>query len=222
MAAWRGTDDVAVLSPMPDRPSPSADEVRTEVAHLRDRGVRRVLTGALHHGELTPFTEVGFVEHERLHLLRHDLRAVPEPPRGIRLRRAWRRDMPAVLAIDTHAFDPFWTLDRRGLDDALRATPARRFRVGLGADGALAGYAVTGRAADRGYLQRLAVDPTAHRRGLGRAMLIDSLRWLRSNGAAVAVVNTQEGNQAALGLYLATGFVREPRGLTVLALATSP
>lgn len=213
VSAWRGTDHTVVITPLPDRPAPSAVEVDQQLVALRARGARRVLTGALHHGELGPFLDAGFVEHERLHLLRHDLRDLP-PVGETRLRRAWRRDHPAILDIDGRAFDAFWALDHRGLDDAVRATPASRTRVAV--DGGVAGYAVTGRAATRGYLQRLAVDPDKHRRGIGRSLVADSLRWLSRHGAQVAVVNTQERNEGALALYLATGFELEPTGLTVL------
>ena len=218
VSSWRGTDHTVVMSPVPDRPSPSTADIVRELDVLADRGVQRVLTGALHHGEVAPFRSAGFTEHERLHLLRHDLRSLPAAAAPIRLRRAWRRDQPDILTIDERAFDAFWALDRGGLDDAVRATPASRFRVAA-TDRTISGYAITGRAADRGYLQRLAVDPERHREGIGRSLVADSLRWLRRTGARVAVVNTQEHNQGALELYLATGFVLEPHGLTVLSCA---
>lgn len=214
VSAWRGSDHTVVLSTVADRPAPTADHIRAELAALRGQGVQRVLTGALHHSELQPFLDAGFEEHERLHLLRHDLRNLPSAAPEVRHRRAWRRDQERILAIDRAAFDEFWALDRRGLDDAVRATPASRFRVTV--DGEVTGYAITGRAAERGYLQRLAIDPDRHRQGIGTALVADCLRWLRRTGAAVAVVNTQESNDGALALYLATGFVLEPHGLTVL------
>lgn len=217
VAAWRGTTHTVVLSPLPDRPAPGPEDISSELEVLASRGVARVLTGALHQGELSPFLAAGFGEHERLHLLRHDLRDVPAASAPVRLRRAWRRDQPEILSIDERAFDAFWALDGGGLDDAVRATPASRFRVST--DGAITGYAITGRAADRGYLQRLAVDHSRHREGIGATLVADSLRWLRRTGARVAVVNTQERNQGALALYLATGFVLEPQGLTVLSYA---
>lgn len=218
VSAWRGTDHTVVMSPVPDRPSPGVADIQRELDVLAERGVQRVLTGALHHGEVAPFRAAGFEEHERLHLLRHDLLDLPDADAPIRLRRAWRRDQAEILVIDQRAFDEFWALDRGGLDDAVHATPASRFRVAA-TDRTIAGYAITGRAADRGYLQRLAVDPDRHRHGIGQALVADSLRWLRRSGARVAVVNTQEHNQGALGLYLATGFVLEPHGLTVLRYA---
>lgn len=214
VSTWRGDRQTVVLTPVPQRPSPSVGDVRDELAAQQARGATRALTGALHQGELAPFLAAGFTVHERLHLLRHDLLELPEPTRPVRLRRAWRRDQPDVLDIDARAFDAFWALDRNGLDDAVRATPASRFRVAVDAD--ITGYAVSGRAADRGYLQRLAVDPARHREGIGIALVADCLRWLRRHGARVAVVNTQERNEGALALYLATGFVLEPQGLTVL------
>ncbi|HEX2578526.1 MAG TPA: GNAT family N-acetyltransferase [Aquihabitans sp.] len=218
VSAWRGHDDIAVVTPAPEQPPPTAGRIAAEVHHLQDGGVRRVLTGALHQSELGPFLANGFVEHERLHLLRHDLRRLPDVSSPVRLRRAWARDQAAVLDVDARAFDPFWALDGRGLDDAIRATPASRYRVAGGRGEPLCGYAVTGRAADRGYLQRLAVDPARHRTGIGRALVADSLSWLRRTGARAAVVNTQERNGPALELYRACGFVDEPVGLTVLVL----
>lgn len=216
VSAWRGDHHVAVLSPAPDHPGPGASAIRAELARLHAAGIRRVLTGALHEAELGPFLESGFHEHERLHLLRHDLVRLPEEVASVRMRRAWRRDLPAVLDIDARAFDEFWALDRRGLDDAVRATPVARFRVTGGLPRPISGYAVTGLAADRGYLQRLAVDPSRHREGIGRALVADALVWLRRRGARVAMVNTQERNAGALTLYRACGFVDEPTGLLVL------
>ena len=222
MSTWRGDQRIAVLTPAPDRPGPSAEAVAAHVQDLRAAGARRILTGALHHREQGPFLANGFVEHERLHLLRHDLVALPVDVEPVRLRRGWRRDQPTVLEIDGRAFDAFWALDGRGLDDAMRATPVSRFRVSTDGRGPITGYAVTGRAGDRGYLQRLAVDPQRHRAGIGRALVADCLTWLRRTGARAAVVNTQERNAGALALYRACGFVDEPTGLTVLTLDLDP
>lgn len=216
VSTWRGDHHVAVLSPAPDHPGPGAAAISAELARLHAAGIRRVLTGALHEAELGPFLATGFHEHERLHLLRHDLVRIPEAAPAVRMRRAWRRDLTSVLDIDTRAFDAFWALDRRGLDDAVRATPVARFRVTGAVGRPISGYAVTGRAADRGYLQRLAVDPEHHREGIGQALVADALGWLRRRGARVAMVNTQERNAGALALYRACGFVEEPTGLLVL------
>lgn len=81
---------------------------------------------------------------------------------------------------------------------------------------AVAGYAITGRAGVRGYLQRLAVDPALQRKGVGSALVLDGLRWLRRWGSREVLVNTQVGNTGAVALYEALGFRIQPEGLAVL------
>jgi ribosomal protein S18 acetylase RimI-like enzyme len=213
---WRGDRRVAYLAPLPDAPTPSADFVRRCCRQLAERGFSRVVTGALGPGEQAGFLSAGFEVEERLHLLGHDLRELPPvDPRERTLRRARPGDRPAVLAVDGAAFPPFWRMDEAGLDEALRATPHTRFRVGGDPD--IVGYAVTGRAGRRGFLQRLAVEPTRQRAGIGRALVLDGMRWLRRWRVERAVVNTQLENERALALYESLGFRREPTGLTVLS-----
>ncbi len=187
------------------------------LAELADAGYARVRTAALSPDEQEPFLAAGFEVDEHLHLLAHDLSDLPPLRRPSPLRRARRRDRPAVLEVDRAAFAPPWRLDMAGLREALLATPTVRFRV-AGVDGGLVGYAVSGRAGWRGYLQRVAVHPDHVDRGLGRALVGDALDWLERRGAQRAVVNTQEGNEAALHLYEAMGFRPEPRGLDVLGV----
>jgi ribosomal protein S18 acetylase RimI-like enzyme len=218
---WRGAPDVAHLAPGPDG-APGPDLVARCLDTLRERGCTRALTSALAPADARPFVDAGFSVRERLHLLAHDLDDVPRPARGTRRARAG--DRAAVLALDTLSFDEFWRLDPPGLDDALHATPTARFRVadtdGRGADGRgadrLRAYAISGRAGRQGYLQRLAVAPSARGQGWGRTVVSDGLRWLRRHGARRAFVNTQRGNEAALALYESCGFRRVGLGLCVL------
>ena len=63
------------------------------------------------------------------------------------------------------------------------------------------GYGLFGRAGTDGYVQRLAVHPEAQGDGLGRALLVDGLHWLRRRGAVHAYVNTQSDNDRAYALY---------------------
>jgi len=190
---------------------------------LTARGFTQVVTSALAPPEQGAFTTLGFQPYERLHLLSHDLSDVGRPDKqaGALLRRGRTSDWPSVLAVDAAAFEPFWRLDRGGLREAIDATSSTRFRVAAPArrhghgDGVLA-YAITGCSDNQGYLQRLAVHPGHRRLGLGRALGLDGLRWLRRRGVAGAVVNTQLGNDAALALYLSLGFRREPTQLSVL------
>lgn len=214
---WRGDHDVAYLTPFPDAPLPSAVFVRRCLDQLAAQGFQRVITSALSPAEQAGFLGAGFEIHERLHLLEHDLHHVPRADTS-GLRRAGHTDHPEVLAVDGRAFPSFWRIDESSLGEALGATPNNRFRVAT-RDGQVVGYAVTGRAGRRGFLQRLAVDPDRQRAGLGRALCVDALRWLRRWRVELAVVNTQMGNEAALSLYESLGFRREAAGLSVLSAA---
>ncbi len=77
-------------------------------------------------------------------------------------------------------------------------------------------YAVSGQAGRQGFVQRLAVAPAHQHHGMGAALVSDGLRWMRRHGASTTLVNTQEGNEAALSLYQRLGFRERASGLDVL------
>jgi ribosomal protein S18 acetylase RimI-like enzyme len=129
-----------------------------------------------------------------------------------------------VLEVDARAFEPMWRLDHPSLHEAISATPASRFRAARSPDrarrrrGRVLGYAVSGHTGDQGYLQRLAVDPDAQRAGIGAALVVDCLHWMRRAGVGRVSVNTQEANSRAFSLYKRLGFVPVEPGLAVLRL----
>lgn len=215
---WHADPAVAHLSPRPDHLGAlTVTDVEQAIDQMRTSGYRAVVTSALHRADRRPFLEMGFGETRRLHLLRHDLAdlaALPPVP-GIDLRRGRRREQDAALAVDSDAFAEFWRLDQTGLTEALTATSIVHFQVARDHSG-IVGYAVCGRAGQRGYVQRLAVAPACQGRGVGAALLGDGLRWLRRWGARDALVNTQEDNARSLRLYQRSGFVLQPDGLAVL------
>lgn len=220
--AWRGHSRVAYLSPLPGEPVPSAGFVRRCLDSLRARGFAEVVTGALAPSEQRSFLAAGFEVREHLVLLARELDDLPplaRRPAWGRVRRARPADHNAALAVDALAFQPFWRLDEAGLDEALSATPSARFRL---AGEPLLGYAISGRAAKRGYLQRLAVHPAHQGKGIGRHLVLDALHWMRNRGVERTVVNTQPDNDAALALYSRLGFAAQPIGLDVLARALEP
>jgi ribosomal protein S18 acetylase RimI-like enzyme len=215
IGSWRGHTDTGYLAPLtaPEHLSRAGlERARDRLAH---RGYREVLTAALTETEQTLFHNAGFTVHERLHLLRHDLRDLPRLEAPLRLRRARPWERRAVRGVDAAAFDEFWRLDGASLTEALQATPVVRFRVAVDRN-TIVGYAITGCAADTGYLQRLAVHPSYQGRGIAAALVTDALDWLRGCGATSASVNTQEANARALSLYERLGFVRVEPGLAVL------
>jgi ribosomal protein S18 acetylase RimI-like enzyme len=213
---WHGDGSTAYVAVSPRVAAPTSGGVRLLLDRLRAHGFRRVVTAALRTHEVAAFEAAGFTERERLVVLSHDLRDIPDA-RAVVMRRAVRGDRPAVLRLDAAAFDPAWSLDDDGLAEALAATPRARFRVVDGAQGdELVGYAICGRAGRIGYLQRLAVHPSEHGTGIGRALVVDSLEWLRRRGGRLVMVNTQQTNTRALDLYRGLGFRTEPSELTVL------
>jgi ribosomal protein S18 acetylase RimI-like enzyme len=218
---WRGDARTACIAPSPLGFGPIATaDVRQCVERAALSGYSSVITAALTARDQPPFVEAGFEVAQRLHLLTHALDRLPEIASPAVLRRPRRRERPAVLAVDHRAFEPFWHLDEQGLLDALAATNAVRFRVAEhpARRGEVAGYAITGRAEHRGYVQRLAVAPEVEGQGMAAALLVDGLRWLQRRSTRDAVVNTQEGNERSLRLYQRAGFVVQPEGLAVLRL----
>ncbi len=219
---WRGEDDIALITPVPDAPFLSAEFIRHCLQTLSDQGFTRVVTGALSPLEQAGFLAAGFDVEEHLRLLAIELSdQLPPVPPGPPIRRVprWRR--PEVLAVDRAAFMAFWQFDSTGLMDALSATPSVRFRMIQGPAGEAAAYAICGRAGGRGFVQRLAVRPDLQRTGSGARLLLDGLHWMKRHGVVRAVVNTQVGNDGALSLYLKTGFQEEPTGLSVLSTGLS-
>ena len=223
-------DDLTVASGGSSRAWPGDPSGRTALVRpgsrssadlnaLRAAGFEHARTGALGHDEATTMLGRGWEIAAHLHLLRHDLgRLPPEHPRaGPRLRRGAESDLDAAAALDDAAFPLDWRLGREGLADALRATPQSRFRLARQAAEPV-GYAICGRSGRDGYVQRLAVAASARGQGLGRALTLDGLRWLKRWRATSAAVNTYVGNDAALRLYRSLGFVEVRPGLMVLTI----
>lgn len=208
---WRGRADVAECAVTPAGAVVPPHLVVDAIDRARARGYATVVTPALPPFEWRPYVDAGFEVRERLHLLVHHLLDLPPAP-SVKLRRVRRRDRDQVLEIDDLAFEPFWRMDDAGLEDAVNATPSTRFRMSADGDG----YILVGRAGDRGYVQRLAVRPGAEGRGLGTALVLDGLWWLRRWRVREALVNTQERNGRALTLYERLGFRTRPGGLAVL------
>jgi len=97
---WRGDPVVAYLNPVPGAPLPSADFVRRCLRTLERQGYGRVVTGALSPSEQSAFRAAGFAVTEHLHLLSHDLRAIPavEAPENV-LRRSSRSSRNILLRV---------------------------------------------------------------------------------------------------------------------------
>ena len=75
-------------------------------------------------------------------------------------------------------------------------------------DEAIAAASLVVRAPYGPLIADVMVEPTRQGQGLGRAVLVASVRALRGRGESTVVLNVTEGNARAIRLYERTGFVR--------------
>lgn len=200
----------------------------------RSPGVAFIYTSALTEADAVQFVDAGFHVRAELALLTRNIerglfggihRALrrSDPHRGhnrnsrgdIKIVRGSHDRIEEALEVDQSAFAHGWAMDMHDLTGALKATPTTRLHLAL--DGTtVVGFAVTGRANRRGYLQRLAVQPHFQGRGLGAALVHASIDWASSRDVKRLIVNTQTDNLNALRLYERAGFVRSSFGLVLL------
>jgi GNAT superfamily N-acetyltransferase len=219
---WPGEPGTAQLVLYNQPRPPAAHELTALIAELADSGVRAVRTGALHAAYAESMLASGFRPRQQLTLLEHNgpFDWVGPLPGGMQrlLRpitsRAGLASHSELADVDHLAFAAPWQLDVEGIRDVVRATPSARQRLIRDGDRVVA-FALSGRDRFTGYLQRLSVHPDSQRRGLGRALVADSLQWMWRHGVYRALVNTHVGNEPALALYRSVGFTRLTDPLTV-------
>lgn len=210
---WRGSTSTAMMSVYVG-PALNADAIQVTMDRLIQEGYDHVVTAAVADRDRGPFEQAGFVVKRQLYLLSRTLTDLPAVTNAPPLRTAHRWERSDILELDQAAFDDFWAFDRVGLLDAMSATPVRRIRVTKARP--IEGYALAGVGTGVGYLQRLAVSPTATGKGLGGALVMDALAWMRRRSARQAYVNTQVENTRARDLYLRHGFRQLDDGLCIL------
>jgi ribosomal protein S18 acetylase RimI-like enzyme len=200
-------------------PQPFIDHALDIARNISGIGIEAsVRTPALTPDEARGFLNAGFTVRSNLALLTHDLdrHTIRKPQVNTNLQRFRRRNTEALLALDLAAFGQGWEMDHHELLLAETATPVTRVRLAADNQGHLLGFAITGRAGRRGYLQRLAVRPESQGHGIGTALIGDALRWSRRHNVRRLVVNTQIENLGALHLYRHLGFADAPVGLLLL------
>jgi ribosomal protein S18 acetylase RimI-like enzyme len=194
-----------------------------------------VRTAALYPRAAARFEAAGFAVADRLVLLRADLTdagvlaiAAGHGDRSTRTLR--RHQFGTAAAIDRAAFGEPWGHDAAELAEICRATPihaaryrgSTRRRLSIGPRTEPVAFAIAGASSEHGYLQRLAVDPQVQRRGHGRELTTDALRWMIRRRLPDCLVNTSVDNATALGLYRSLGFSPMDELLTVLQFEIRP
>lgn len=136
---------------------------------------------------------------------------MPAPPKNqpIRVRRGEEADLDAVARLDREAFPAEWHYGEATLLRALRM--AHVFLVAY--DGAVIGYAYGDVLGGSAHLTRLAISPHHQGRGVGAALLRETVFLFQQRGAWSVTLNTQRGNLASQRLYQRFGF--QPIGQSV-------
>jgi ribosomal protein S18 acetylase RimI-like enzyme len=217
--AWPGRDDIAQLVFHQQARLPTAGELDRWCHTLADAGFGAVRTTAVAGAAAPRFDAAGFDSVQELVLLQFDEpRRVPPPTAPIRRLSPAQHTLAADL--DRAAFGDDWALDAAAIADVCVATP--RFRARTIGGLPMTAYAISGRDARQGFLQRLAVSPEAQRAGLGRSLVFDSLRWAARWRVDRVLVNTHTANRAALALYEGVGFHRLAERLHVFERSLHP
>jgi ribosomal-protein-alanine N-acetyltransferase len=232
LGSWPYDPAVAHLVLLDHHMVPDADDVADWIRMANLRGASSLRTGALFPASTQAFEEAGFRLIDTLTLLECNLR-VPLPValssnrlthlnKSTKLTKAPLRrlrfaDLSDAATVDGSAFDPPWTNDAATLMEICKATPHYRSRS-VTVDGRMIAFAISGRTSSSGYIQRIAVDPSAQRRGLGRLLVIDSLEWMLRRKVGRAMVNTAAANHRAIALYRSIGFETRPEPLVILEL----
>lgn len=228
MGRWPFDNDVAHLVLIDHHMVPAPRDIEGWLDDAAASGARVIRTGALFPNAVPAFLAADFAVADTLTLLTSRLDPRPPPPAPpparpsalgeIRLRRLRPTMLHQAAEIDRRSFSAPWANDTTALADIMMATPYHRSRsVHLG--GRMVAFSISGRADRSGYVQRLAVDPSARRRGLARLLLDDAHRWMHRRNVDHVMVNTAADNHSALTLYRSMGFTAQPESLLILERA---
>jgi ribosomal protein S18 acetylase RimI-like enzyme len=229
---WPNDPTVAHLVFLDHLTTPSEATVAEATARARARGAQTVRTSALFPRAADVVLSLGYVPVDTLALLRLDLTASTTEAvaraQSISTRplRPWH--LARAAAIDVDAFGKLWGNSSESLREIRSATPVCRARVvserkllapstitGLVTGCGITGFAIAGAAGPNGYLQRIAVQPSAQRSGVGSALVTDAIEWMRGHRLTSVLVNTGTGNAPALALYERFGFRRLSEQLVI-------
>jgi ribosomal-protein-alanine N-acetyltransferase len=125
---------------------------------------------------------------------------------GLAIAPAAPADLDEVLAIEALCFNAPWS--RAAFESEFRHEFSRFVcaRAG-GGGGPIAGFAVYWVVEDEVHLINLGVHPAQRRRGVARALVERMLAEGADGGRRIATLEVRTGNEAAIALYHAYGFV---------------
>ncbi len=117
-------------------------------------------------------------------------------------------DFEQVVAIDQASFSLPWPA--RSFQFELTDNPASRCWV-ADMDGRIAGMVVAWLIVDEIHIATIATHPDFRKQGIGKNLLLHTLRSAKEEGAVASFLEVREGNETALEMYRKFGFIESGR-----------
>jgi len=146
---------------------------------------------------------------------------VPPLPEGFSIRTSRGEEDAQLRSVASHAafgarkpFEEYWPRTLRFMQSPVYV-PQHEIFINA-PDGDVASYCIvwTDKLNKAGHFEPVGTHPNFQRRGLGKILLFESLRRLKSEGMSEASVCTNHDNAAAISLYESVGFQKSKRLLT--------
>ena len=124
------------------------------------------------------------------------------------IRKMTLDDLEQVVAIDQVSFSLPWPA--RSFQLELTDNPASRCWV-TDLDGRVVGMVVAWLIVDEIHIATIATHPDFRKQGIGKNLLLHTLRSAKAEGAVMSFLEVREGNEIALEMYRKFGFVESGR-----------
>ena len=165
---------------------------------------------------------IGFRKLDTMAYLEHRLHRMTSLEPKHTLRPARPEDLPQLAEIDARAFPNFWHMGARRLHQLSQPESARLLVAD--ADGQAAGFilteAVLQDGCTQGFVVRVCVDPSLHRKGVGMSLMAGAVNAMRRVGMTRVSLNALLSNEDTLAFYRRLGFVAQLRHSQVLGTIT--
>ena len=124
------------------------------------------------------------------------------------IRKMTLDDLAQVVAIDQVSFSLPWPA--RSFQFELTDNPASRCWV-VDMDGRIVGMVVAWLIVDEIHIATIATHPDFRKQGIGKNLLLHTLRSAKEEGAVTSFLEVRESNDAALEMYRKFGFIESGR-----------
>ena len=174
----------------------------------------------INQNETKKWLESGWVEKHTLLICESNLKNIKKTSQNnekpIEHKRFNLSDIESLLKIDGNIFDPYWKNSYSNFIETMKSCNNNYlFKIFSGS--ALRGYAILGETRGFTYLQRFGIDKSFQNQGLGKELLQYILLFAKSKNYKKMKLNTQENNEAALGLYTNNSFSVSKRKLIIMS-----